>query len=248
MFESGPGKDLQVTHEWPTIIGTEIIELPQIMKDVLVKVIKRQDSVFTEHTYNKTNKTTAELAAFDEKIYNIFDYSRYDTEGEITQIKAFEKIMSKVIRTYVTEAWQVDPHVEINVRGFGNVQNTFGRRTAPHFHHGWDGVLAHYVTVGNEYESDVPMTPMDTPYSGQLLLLDTRPSTCIPDGDVRNDVVRLNPVNGLTVIHPGYVWHETHTHTQTGDRVLVAINFHIWNRNFDELPTSLDNSYRPSSN
>ena len=76
------------------------------------------------------------------------------------------KIMSKVIRTYVTEAWQVDPHVEINVRGFGNVQNTFGRRTAPHFHHGWDGVLAHYVTVGNEYESDVPMTPMDTPYSG----------------------------------------------------------------------------------
>ena len=70
-----------------------------------------------------------------------------------------------------------------------------------------------------------------------MLLLDTRPSTCIPDGDVRNDVVRLNPVNGLTVIHPGYVWHETHTHTQTGDRVLVAINFHIWNRNFDELPT-----------
>ena len=74
--------DLQVTHEWPTVIGTETVELPQVMRDVLVKVIKKQDSVFTENTYNKTNKTTAELEAFDAKIYNLFDYSRYETAEE----------------------------------------------------------------------------------------------------------------------------------------------------------------------
>ena len=240
--------DLQVTHEWPTVIGTETVELPQVMRDVLVNVIKKQDSVFTENTYNKTNKTTAELEAFDAKIYNLFDYSRYETAEETIQIREFEKIMSKVIRSYIAEAWQVDPNIEIDVRGFGNVQNTFGRRTAPHFHHGWDGVLAHYVTIGGEYESDTPMEPMDTNYSGQLLLLDTRPNNCIPDDTSRLDVVHLNPHNGLTVIHPAYVWHETHTHTKVGDRVLVAINFHIRNRNFDELPTTLDNPYRKSTN
>jgi hypothetical protein len=92
------------------------------------------------------------------------------------------------------------------------------------------------------------MQPMDTNYSGQLLLLDTRPNNCIPDDTNRLDVIRLDPHNGLTVIHPAYVWHETHTHTKVGDRVLVAINFHIRNRNFDELPTTLDNPYRKSTN
>jgi len=242
--------DLQVTEEWPTIIGTETIELPQVMRDVLVKVIKEQDSVFTENTYNKINKTTSDLEAFDSKIYNLFDYSRYEIEEEITQIKEFEKIMSKVIREYVSEAWQVDQDIEIDVRGFGNVQRTFGRRTPPHFHHGWDGVLAHYVTIGGEYKTKytIPHETKDTDYSGELLLLDPRPNNSNPDENRRQDVVRIHPHNGLTLVHPAYVWHETHTHTKAGDRVLVAINFHIRNRNFDELPTTLVNTYREGSN
>ena len=240
--------DLQVLHEWPTIVGTETIELPQIMRDVLVKVIKKQDSVFTEDTYNKTNKTTDDLEAFDSKIYNLFDYSRYDMAEEATQVKEFEKIMSKVIREYVYEAWQVDQDIEIDVRGFGNIQRTFGRRTAPHFHHGWDGVLVHYVTVGGEYESEESLPIMNTEYSGNLLLLDPRPNNYISDSDVRADILLITPFNGFTLIHPGCIWHETHTHTKAGDRVLVSINFHIRNRNFDELPTTLDNPYRKNTN
>ena len=63
--------DLQVTHEWPTVIGTETVELPQVMRDVLVKVIKKQDSVFTENTYNKKSQLMLHAYKINFSIDNI---------------------------------------------------------------------------------------------------------------------------------------------------------------------------------
>lgn len=241
---------LKIDREWPSTIAQEHINLPEEMRITLIDIIKKQDQVFTEDTYNKQIGITKDTELFERKIYNIFDCSRYSDENEVKQVKGFEKLMSSVIRDYIHKAWDADKNVEIKVRGFGNVQKTFGRRTAPHFHHGWDGVLAHYLTVGEEFdlkEQNVHK-PFDTDWSGKFILLDPRP---------KNDFYgrhawkcaryqEITPTKGLTIIHPGYLWHETNTHTKAGVRVLVAISFTILTRNHSELPTTLDNPDRHS--
>jgi hypothetical protein len=237
--------DVQIEHAWPVIIGNQQIDLPKEMRTTLIEIIKKQDHVFTEDTYNE-KITITESELFERKIYNLFDYPKYSDENEIKQVKGFEQIMSKVIRDYVHQAWGANKDCDIKIRGFGNVQRTFGRRTAPHYHHGWDGVLAHYLTAGEEFELETSIPVMDTEHSGDLLLLDPRPNNYVPDKNTRTDIIHITPSNGLTVIHPGYVWHETHTHTKAGIRVLVAISFNIITKNHDELPTTLDNPYRNS--
>ena len=58
-----------------------------------------------------------------------------------------------MIRYYLTNAYSITDADQLNIeaRAFGNLQ-TYGSRTYPHYHHGFDGVLIHYLTIGNEYE------------------------------------------------------------------------------------------------
>ena len=242
---------LQISNEWSTIIGNDHIDLPIEMRKTLIDIIKKQDHVFTEDTYDEKIGTLTESEIFERKIYNIFDYSRYSDKNEIKQVEGFEKIISGIIREYVHEAWNTDKDCDIKIRGFGNVQKTFGRRTAPHYHHGWDGVLAHYLTAGEEFDLEEKQynKPINTDYSGDLLLLDPRPANVSApiarEGyPGNNQYFAINPKTGTTIIHPGYIWHETSTHTKAGIRVLVAVSFNILTKNHDELPTTLDNTYR----
>ena len=254
---------LDVTHEWTTPIGKMDIYLPEIHRQVLIKIMTKQAIVFTEHTYNKKNKTAEELKQFNDSVYNLFDYANNDyTPLELSALKEFEKIASKIIRTYINKAWEIDEDVELKVRCFGNVQRSFSRRTSPHFHHGWDGVFVHYLTVGEEFNYpgfteemneqlsvtstrakdgrekldnlDVQTSP--EAYSGYLLFLDPRPAIRMP---YNNKAKTIKPEVGTTLVHPAYLWHETQTHTKPGIRVAIVINFNITNRNYDELPTSL---------
>ena len=232
---------LEVKHEWTTPIGKMNIYLPEITRQVLIKLMTKQSIIFTEDTYNETNKTTSELKKFEDRVYNLFDYSNDAlTPIEVSALKEFEKIASKIIRTYINKAWDVDEDVEIRVRGFGNVQKPFGRRTAPHFHHGWDGVFVHYLTAGEEFSDPNDPTPppllLDTDYSGNLLLLDPRPAIRMPHNNKAKTYI---PETGMTLIHPGYLWHETHTHTKAGIRVAFVLNFNIHNKNYDVLPTNI---------
>jgi len=246
---------LKIDQEWPSTIAEGHIDLPEEMRITLIDIIKKQDHVFTEDTYDGKIGTITESELFERKIYNIFDCSRYSDENEVKQVKDFEKIISNVIRDYIHKAWDADKNVEIKARGFGNVQQTFGRRTAPHYHHGWDGVLVHYLTIGGEFDLEKysdgspSRPPLNTDFSGDLILLDPRPCnigvTIAREGyPGNNQYFVVTPTKGFTLIHPGYVWHETNTHTKAGVRVLVAVSFTILTKNHDELPTTLVNSYR----
>ena len=241
---------LQIDNAWPTTIGKEHIDLPIEMRKTLIDIIKKQDHVFTEDTYDGKIGTITESELFERKIYNIFEYSRYSDENEIKQVKDFEKITSNVIREYVHEAWGTNKDCDIKLRGFGNVQRTFGRRTAPHYHHGWDGVLAHYLTVGEEFDLEENQhESLNTDGSGEFFLLDPRPAN-VSAAIARkgypsnNQYVSITPEVGTTLIHPGYVWHETSAHTKAGIRVLVAASFNILTKNHNELPSTLDNPHR----
>jgi len=249
---------LEVKHEWTTPIGKMHIYLPELTRQVLINLLTKQNQVTTEHTYDE--KSTD---ALNNTVYNLFDYTKKETTTlEISALKEFEKIASKIIRIYINKAWNLNEDEVINVRAFGNVQRPFTKRTAPHFHHGWDGVFVHYLTIGEEFnypgftqeannklhetahkakfgreklDTDDSAT-MPSDHSGDLLLLDPRPAIRMP---YNNKAKVIKPEPGLTLIHPAYLWHETQTHTKPGIRAAIVINFNIENRNYDILPTPL---------
>ena len=249
---------LEVKHEWVTPIGKMYIYLPELTRQVLINLLAKQNQVTTSDTYDETSTD-----ALNNAVYNLFDYTKKETTPlEISALKEFEKIASKIIRTYIHKAWNLDEDEVIKVRAFGNVQRPFTKRTAPHFHHGWDGVFVHYLTIGEEFNyplfdvesnnkltttadratlgramldtNDVATSPSD--HSGDLILLDPRPAIKMP---YNNKAKTIKPEIGMTLLHPGYLWHETQTHTKAGVRAAIVINFNIENRNYDILPTCL---------
>lgn len=233
---------LDVKHEWTTPLGQIDIYLPELTRQVLIKLMAKQGIVFTEQTYDEKNKTSSDLKKFDDKIYNLFDYPNHKlTPLELSALKEFEKIASKLIRTYINKAWGLDETSKIKTRCFGNVQRPFSRRTSPHFHHGWDGVFVHYLTVGEEFNhpshnDNYDLKGNNSDYSGDLILLDPRPAIKMP---YNNKAKTIKPKVGTTLIHPAYLWHESQTHTKSGIRVAIVINFNIENSNYDMLPTYL---------
>jgi len=237
---------LNITECWTTALGSTDIKLDSLLKENLVRFFEYvgdQNRVYTSSTYDEKNIGSG-LGQFESKVYNLFDYEheRYKIFPDIIpQMMKFEKILAVPIRDYISKAWGFDRNVNIKTRCFGNVQATGGTRIPPHFHHGWDGVLVHYLTAGNEYESKLAKEqyqPTNTKNSGELLLLDPRPNISKP----YNDKAKIyKPYSGMTLIHPGYVWHETETFTESGLRVCVVVNFTILNQNIDYLPVLLHN-------
>lgn len=148
--------DMEITHEWSTPICYKDFSLDEDVRQTLIKLMMRQANVFTEHTYDRQHKTEEELEAFNGRLYNLFDPEREDiSENERAALNVFERISSKMIRTYCNKAWELNLDVKIHGRCFGNVQKKGQRRTLPHWHHGWDGVFAHYLTVGREFQEEL---------------------------------------------------------------------------------------------
>ena len=233
---------LDVKHEWTTPIGSIDIYLPDIVRQVLIRILTNCKNIST---------------------YNLFDFSdKSFSTIEERCLKDFEEIASKIIRTYVKKAWEWDEEVKIKARCFGNVQRSFSRRNAPHYYHGWDGVFIHYLTIGEEFnyplfdaKANEKLTEiaskakhgrkmLDTidseathsDHSGDLIFLDPRHSIKMP---YNNKAKIIKPKVGTTLIHPAYLWHETETHTKPGIRVTIIINFNIENSNYDLIPTYL---------
>lgn len=246
---------MEIERAWSTPIAKLHLELPLEMRAALVHLLLKQEGVLTENTYdNKITKGTAD--SFNDSLVNLFDYSKYGNEAThrigqypsnmkyLGYLQQFEQTASKLIRDYIEEAWDLDRNSEIKIRGFGNIQRTLGRRTGIHHHHGWDGVFLHYLTVGGEKDLlsveledwDFYHKPYHTDYSGDLIMVDPRGPIKMPYNEKGKT---FKPEVGLTIIHPAYLWHETHTHTGIGTRVGIVINFNVVNKNCDKLPTLL---------
>lgn len=235
---------MEIERAWSTAIGQLDLELPIEMRASLVRLLLKQEGVLTENTYDALNKEDG-INAFNDSLINLFDYSNHTYDSKcLESLQRFEQIASKIIREYISEAWGLNYDSEIRIRGFGNIQRTMGRRTGIHHHHGWDGVFLHYLTVGGEEDLlsveledwDFYHKPYHTDYSGDLIMVDPRGPIKMPYNEKAKT---FKPKIGLTLIHPAYLWHETHTHTGIGTRVGIVINFNIVNKNVDELPTIL---------
>ena len=235
---------MEIEQAWSTPIAKLHIGLPLEMRAVLVRLLMKQVGVLTENTYDAVNKEDG-INAFNDSLINLFDYSNSSYSDKCVEyLQRFEQIASEHIRNYIEQAWGLDRDSEIKIRGFGNIQRTLGRRTGLHHHHGWDGVFLHYLTVGGEDDLlsveledwDFYHRPYHTDYSGDLIMVDPRGPIKMPYNEKAKT---FKPEIGLTLIHPAYLWHETHTHTGIGTRVGIVINFNITNKNVDQLPTTL---------
>ena len=224
-----------IEDEWITKIGKVKINLPKETRKGLIRfIVQKAYSVDSDSQDQYTDK----------HFYNMFEYSSTNT-----YIADFEKYTNELVRYYIANAWNVQD-VEnkiIKSKAFGNIQ-THGQRTYPHYHHGYDGVFIHYLTLGNEFSIDKYFRPID--YStdegvslvqhddiraptthpkifeqqGNLLLQDPRPSISYP---YNRKAIPVIPEIGLTVFHPGYVWHESNTFTEGGLRVAIIVKYKI---------------------
>ena len=150
---------MKITPQWTTPIGELELNLPEEMRISLIKFIASRGYCTTMGTHKKT-----QTPEFEANHYNMFEYSEDDQTAE--HIRGFEKITSEMIRYYIANAWDITnaDSLKLEARGFGNMQ-THGRRTYPHYHHGFDGVMITYLTVGGEFiikDTDTGPTPNDT--------------------------------------------------------------------------------------
>ena len=245
-----PLKDaFRFEEDWSTSIGQIRFKLPEEMRIGLIKNIAK-------HAYQSKYQTSTPDGADSEYTsrhhYNMF----VDDDKHIQQ---YREITTELIRYYVANSWGVTDVADMKIKAkcFGNIQ-TWGQRTYPHYHHGFDGVVITYLTVGGEFTVDVdcmennnwedfliripapkldvntlmdkqtpksPSThPKDFETQGNMLLLDPRPAISYP---YNRKARAIKPEVGLTVLHPGYLWHESNTFTGSGIRVSVIINFNV---------------------
>ncbi len=128
--------------EWVTPVGQIELNLPEAMRIGLIEYIASKGYCTTMGTHKRTMTTE-----FERNHYNLFD----DSENN-PHIKGYEEISSEIIRYFVAKAYNIEnaDQLDIECRGFGNMQTT-GRRTFPHYHHAFDGVMITYLTLGGEF-------------------------------------------------------------------------------------------------
>tara|TARA_Y100000310_G_scaffold269111_1_gene282087 strand:+ start:2147 stop:3016 length:870 start_codon:yes stop_codon:yes gene_type:complete len=128
--------------EWVTPVGQIELNLPEAMRIGLIEYIASKGYCTTMGTHKRTMTTE-----FERNHYNLFD----DSENN-PHIKGYEEISSEIIRYFVAKAYNIEnaDQLDIECRGFGNMQTT-GRRTYPHYHHAFDGVMITYLTLGGEF-------------------------------------------------------------------------------------------------
>jgi hypothetical protein len=212
---------MEITEHWATPIGEDTIEIGEDLRKSLIEVIAKDGS-------------------------NIFIYP--DNDPNADAIREFEVISNKIIRDFITEAYEIEDinSFDIEARSFGN-QQSYGTRTYPHYHHGFDGVLIYYLTAGNEFGLDdnnkiyylsddqkkeelSPRPSHDFAHgqvldgSGNLILNDPRPAINYP---YCNKAIAWSPVTGTLLLHPACIWHESNTFTGGGVRVSIVINYRI---------------------
>jgi len=266
-----PLKDaFRFEEDWSTSIGQIRFKLPEEMRIGLIKTIAK-------HAYQSKliTKPDGEDSTYSSRHhYNMF----VDDDKHIQQ---YREITAELIRYYVANSWGIPDVADIKIKAkcFGNIQS-WGQRTYPHYHHGYDGVLITYLTVGDEFtvdlsgektwedfvipvpkpkpfyapkknawdtgpgelvtdgsnvidvnemmEAQTPKAPSTHPKEfeeqGNLILIDPRPAISFP---YNRKARHIKPEVGLTLLHPGYLWHESNPFTGAGIRVASIINFNI---------------------
>lgn len=216
---------------WPTPLMEEHVALPEDMRQALINVLVRK-----EEDRHKIAETAPDFHQFmkSKKFYasthyNLFDEA--DQHPERDAILAFERVACKLFRRYLRDGLNIEQADEVKLAGraFGNVQEP-GARTFPHYHQTVDGVMVHYLAVGDGSDPEAGKTHRHGSHA--LLCLDPRGAINYPYWE---KLESISPYQGLTVIHPGYLWHETNTWRGDGTRVVMVVNFQVVSHGYVEL-------------
>ena len=213
----------KIEQKWATPFLESDTRLPHKTARDLIKVLKLKETALSN--LRKTNPEfygMAEAKGF----YATTHYNLFDNPDEHAFAKEaileFEQIACTMIRHYIRKGWGIQQADDLKLEGrcFGNVQTT-GARTYPHYHQDVNGVLVHYLAVGDE-NLDVDMEKSPRHAKHAVLFQDPRPAISYPYWE---KVHAVYPRVGLTVIHPNYLWHETNPWLGQGDRVCIVVNF-----------------------
>ncbi len=214
-------------------------QLPQKMREDLVKVLELKETAMSK--IKESNPDFYGMATA-KGFYATTHYNLFDNPNEYPfaeqSILDFEQIACQKIRYYIRKGWGVQQadKMELEGRCFGNVQET-GARTYPHYHQDINGVLIHYLKIGDE--DAIPAEQLQKGFeksprhsTHQVIFQDPRPAISYPYWE---KVHAITPRVGLTIIHPNYLWHETNPWLGKGIRVCIVVNFRIISHGYNEL-------------
>ena len=224
---------LNIIPHWYTPIGTIELNLPEVIRLQLIELVCKK-------AYKKRKRTNDPKSYSDSHQYNLFGEF-----GNVSCVKYYQHHLKEIIEYYISRGWfNTSEDYDIYAKTFANIQKK-GRRTFPHYHHGFDGVVVHYLTIGNEFDwvdeelikseineivdkqDDYEMFAthsQDFEKDGNLLINDPRPAISYP---FNQKSMHLVPRKGLTVIMPAYLWHESNTYNGNGIRVTLNTNFRM---------------------
>ena len=212
-----------IQQKWATPFLESEITLPQKIREDLIKVLEIKETALAELKESEPEfYGMAEAKGFYATThYNLFDNPAEHAFAE-QSILYYEQIACQLIRYYIRKGWGVQQADDLRIEGrcFGNVQQP-GARTYPHYHQDTNGVLVHYLTVG---DGNLMEGTYDSPRHGshKVLFIDPRPAINYPYWE---KVHAVSPRVGLTLIHPNYLWLETNPWLRKGIRVCIVVNF-----------------------
>ena len=96
------------------------------------------------------------MGTHDDVGTRLFEQAKYNLFNEAKRnpiVAEFEGICSELMRYYIAKSHNIPDaeNLDIEARAFGSM-HTKGRRTYPHYHHAFDFVMIHYLTVGGEFD------------------------------------------------------------------------------------------------
>ena len=204
-------------------------------KELDMKSIKEKEPDFYSIAEAKGFYATTHYNLFDEK-----DMDEFPNEKE--SILQYEQIACQQIRYYIRYGWGIKEADDMIIEGrcFGNVQQDSvvgGTRTYPHYHQDINGVLVHYLRIGDDdisLKDQLLVGQKQSPRNGshQVIFQDPRPAISYPYWE---KVYAVSPKIGLTIIHPNYLWHETNPWLGKGTRICIVVNFRIISHGYNEL-------------
>tara|TARA_B100000470_G_scaffold72642_1_gene55506 strand:- start:6163 stop:6954 length:792 start_codon:yes stop_codon:yes gene_type:complete len=218
--------------------------LPEKMRKDLVKVLIHKETALSEL---KESNPEFYGMAHSKGFYATTHYNLFDSVNEFPfakdSILGFKEIACQMIRYYIRKGWGVQQADDMQLEGrcFGNVQQP-GARTYPHYHQDINGVLVHYLKMGDEDKPLEEQMNKDFEKSARhgghtVIFQDPRPAISYPYWE---KVHTISPRVGLTIVHPNYVWHETNPWLGEGIRVCIVVNFRIVSHGYNELLKPLE--------
>ncbi len=153
--------DLNIKN-WTSPIGEISFKLPEEIRMGLIDYIVKK----SYHQEFNTISTEREGDNIDSKYVSKHFYNLLTEADSNPHIKAYKEIANELIRFYSANAWSVPDMENTNITGkcFGNLQVN-GQRTYPHYHHGFDGVMITYLTIGDEFDLDITSENLIVPSS-----------------------------------------------------------------------------------